>query len=695
MRLTRPRAALGIALLALALVLALLAFIPWATWLGFARERETAALESITLSWLVWTPAIAVVAVAARLGLGSRLDAALENWLQKLRALPALAVALAFAVAAAAAGVLLSAYLFERNPHLVDTIAQLFQARIFLAGDLTAAAPDHPEFFLGQHLVRHGGRWFSQYPPGQPALLAAGLAIGAPWLINPLFAAGTIALVYAAARRLLGEGSARLAAALYLVSPFALFMSASYMNHITTGFFLALALYGSVRAVEDGAGRVGWAVVAGLALGLAGLIRPLESAAWAAVLGFWMLLRGGWRPAVAAGAACVLAVSPLLAYNAATTGDALRFGYTLLWGDGHGLGFHIDPWGEPFTPLKSFAMTALDLQRLNAFLFEWPFPSLLFAIAGLVVAGWDRRRRAPAALLAALAFAAPFAYFFYWHRDDYLGPRFLFASVIPLILLTALGVVALDERAGRWRGAFRVAVLTGMLCALALNVPESAGVIAGRLPGMKLHPDREAREAGVERALVFVKVGWGNRLISLLWSWGVSATETERTFRTVDGCRLEEGLREADSLSFLGVDSAAVLARLSERLSAWRELELPVVYERWPEPSVRFDTTRALPELCAREVREDTRGFTLYGNLVWHNDPWLREGVVYARDLGPERNRMLMDRYPDRPYFTYGPLSGEPGAKPVLRPLAPAPGATLRSPADESRPPPPALGSEP
>ena len=56
------------------------------------------------------------------------------------------------------------------------------------------------------------------------------------------------------ARRILAEGSAKLAVALYVLSPFVLFLSASYMNHVTTGFFLALALYAALRAVEGDAG---------------------------------------------------------------------------------------------------------------------------------------------------------------------------------------------------------------------------------------------------------------------------------------------------------------------------------------------------------------------------------------------------------------------------------------------------------
>jgi hypothetical protein len=62
-------------------------------------------------------------------------------------------------------------------------------------------------------------------------------------------------------------------------------------------------------------------------------------------------------------------------------------------------------------------------------------------------------------------------------------------------------------------------------------------------------------------------------------------------------------------------------------------------------------------------------GYTLFETLIWRMDPWLRDGVIYARDLGPAINRRLRALYPDRPHLFYTPLSGEPGSPPVFLPL--------------------------
>jgi hypothetical protein len=55
--------------------------------------------------------------------------------------------------------VVVSTLAFEHRPQLVDSVIQLFQARIFAAGDVAAPAPSRPEFFVTQHMIVGGGRW--------------------------------------------------------------------------------------------------------------------------------------------------------------------------------------------------------------------------------------------------------------------------------------------------------------------------------------------------------------------------------------------------------------------------------------------------------------------------------------------------------------------------------------------------------
>ena len=130
----------------------------------------------------------------------------------------------------------------------------------------------------------------------------------------------------------------------------------------------------------------------------------------------------------------VLALALYLWWNAATTGDPFLPGYVRLWGESHGLGFHATPWGGEHTPLAGLRNELTDLALLAGFAFEWPLPALvpvgvLFA-AGWAGHRWDRR------LLAGFL-AIPVAYLFYWHRDSFLGPRYLYSGLAFLVPLTA------------------------------------------------------------------------------------------------------------------------------------------------------------------------------------------------------------------------------------------------------------------
>jgi len=74
---------------------------------------------------------------------------------------------------------LISLYVFNRTPHVHDEAAYNFQAKIFLKGRLYVPSPCAKEIFDFPHVVNNG-RWYSQYPPGFPALLSIGYIFKAP-----------------------------------------------------------------------------------------------------------------------------------------------------------------------------------------------------------------------------------------------------------------------------------------------------------------------------------------------------------------------------------------------------------------------------------------------------------------------------------------------------------------------------------
>jgi len=156
-----------------------------------------------------------------------------------------------------AAGLALSVY--ERHPHVPDEVAYLLQAGTFAQGWLALPLPPVPEAF-DTYLSDFGLRgWTIAVPPGWPAALAIGVAVGAGWLVNPLLAGLNVILAGLVLSRLYDRWTARLAVLLLAASPWHLFLGMSYMTHMWTLCCALLATLGVLRARETGQARWAWA----------------------------------------------------------------------------------------------------------------------------------------------------------------------------------------------------------------------------------------------------------------------------------------------------------------------------------------------------------------------------------------------------------------------------------------------------
>jgi len=560
-------------------------------------------------------------------------------------------------VAAGVALVTISVVVFHCRPVMVDEIVQLFQARIFAAGMVKAPPPALPEFFTTQHLIVDEHGWYAQYPPGHSALLALGLWVGAPWIVPILFSLGTIVVTVAFARRIYGEAVAGVTAALFLLSPFFLLMGASFMNHPPTLFFVSLALLAFVRWEETRGAR--WPLLWGAALGAAFLCRPVCAFATGGAMACFALpevvRRRRWVDVALAAAGFGALASSLLAFNWATTGDPFLPGYIKLWGASHGLGFHESPWGERHTPWTGLGDQLLNLSMLNEYLFESPVPGLAavgaFFALGLGERRWDRR-------LLLLFLSLPAAYFFYWHRDSYLGPRFLHTGLAFLLPLTARALLGLYGAARRRRLQFGdfgrpVSLVDGLtilmaaciVYALIVGMPSEFRIYQTRVPSMKVDLLAKARAQGLRSGLVFVAVAWGNRLINGLRAAGLSASATEKAYRQTDHCVLEGLLRQARAEGWSG-------ARLEERVRGAASPTPPSLVNLNGDPTLRLEPGSTLTPACADEIAYDREGFTLFLPHLNVNRPTLDGPWVVATDLR-NRDGALRARYPELPAYLY------------------------------------------
>ena len=339
---------------------------------------------------------------------------------------------------------LISYVFFRHIPHIHDEIAYLFQSKIFLQGRLYVPSPCGGNAFDFPHMINNG-KWYSQYPPGYPLLLLIGLMAGMPWIVNPLLAALAVIVLYYLGREIYGEKEGRLAAFLGAISIWFLLTSSTMLSHTGSMFFFAVFLLYLYRSLDRPS--LGCGLTAGLALGVAFLIRPFN----VAVISIPFLVFYGLRslpdlrrrlPNMAGLAAVFfMALTFLLAYNTLTNGHPLSMGYVVSHGGEHGLGFGRQGYlGIPHTPERGILLIGENLGAINKYLFGWPFTSLLFMVPFFLPLKEEKRFREADGLMVLGFLALMLGLFFYWGTVIFIGPRMYFEAFPLLILMTARGM---------------------------------------------------------------------------------------------------------------------------------------------------------------------------------------------------------------------------------------------------------------
>jgi hypothetical protein len=493
--------------------------------------------------------------------------------------------------------------------------------------------------------------------------LAPGILLHAEWLVNPVLGGVSTALIYIAARGLYGPKTGLVAAFLWATSAWVLFMSATYMNHVgaVTCALGAWALVWGPKRVNR------WhAFGAGLLLALVAMTRPLDAVAATLPVAVWVV--AGRRATIVGWMALGVVPVALLwgGLNWSLFGSPITLGYTVLQGEGLGLGFHTDPWGREYTPLVGLSNMVVAIRRLHIHLYEWPVLALL-PFAGWALFG---RQRGWRDVVVAVGFlSAPLLYFFYWHSGYYPGPRFYYIAAPFIVIGTA--------RAWRWAwglarrarcsviridAALVVAVGVVLVWGWSGVLPRRWEMYRAQLATMKLHPEKELVQQGVGRALVIIPESWSSRIVTNLWGLEARPELVERALRQVDACDLHRLVLLARNTRLPGSEVSGNLAGMLEMAGSAQ----PVA--NWPDPSLRLQPRRNLPSECRVEMQRDLEGFTTFGNLAWRNAVGLDEGIVFARDLY-ERNDVLFARYPGWQVWRFAPARGDPDGLPVMEPL--------------------------
>ena len=658
--LTERRSAAAIPLVT-ALLLCLFGVYPLAN--RFTGGEAVQWYGQVRQFWLVVGSALIVLLAILSHYAAAPMDRLWNEVVSRMMAIPSRVFVVGVALVTLAASIAITWYCFGRQPHNADEVAQLFHAKMLLHGRLTLPADPNPEFFGMDNMIEQG-KWYSQFPIGGPVFLAIGMAVGAAWLVNPVLLALSAMCLYGFVRRAYDERFARAVTLLFALCPFALFMSASFMNHVpvlwlTTVALMQLAIW---QESLDRRRIVRSAALIGLALGGSFSIRPLDALVVALVIGLAQLdtiqaKRGGahLQSLVAQVVAGLIPVAILFVVNAKTNGAPMRLGYEVLYGSAHQLGFHMDPYGTMHSPQRALTFASKYLLQLNVLLYEWPLPVVLIIAAGLAAlrrpTRWD-------ILMIGLAMAQLVAYAAYWHDGNFRGPRFLFTALPAIIILTARAPLWLgDVTRGSPRRLIRWLVPACVLFAwlsFGINMGVPARIRGYRKTAalMRVDPDRLVKKAGLHNALVFINEGQGARNLHYLWGLGLSRGNAARLMVSASPCAIR-----------LSMDAEQARRPVTERGRLDRLVKAALAFDR--------DTIRVQPAVCVEDVQMDREGVASFAPFFPANtfdaEGHLAGNVVYALDYG-NHDEALRARFGDRTWYRFGERMAAGDTIPTLRP---------------------------
>lgn len=549
---------------------------------------------------------------------------------------------------------------FDSGASTSDEVAQLWHAKMLAHGWLALPPDPNPEFFAIDNVI-DTGRWYSQFPIGGPLALVPGVLLGVPFLVNPLFAGLAAGACSHFTRVAFGELEGRVAAILFAITPNVLMMGGTYMNHVPVMFLAtaALAMLVEWDRADTPRRAMAWAAGIGVALGVAATIRPLDAAVLSLVIGSFQLFAmrrtpGRVREIGVQAIAGAIAVAPLFYANWRTNGSPFLFGYTVMWGPGHGIGFHPDPQGGVHTLARAVTYATTYVNELNISVMSWPVPAMLVAFVGL--AAMKRATRWDALVLGLIAVQVV-AYASYWWRGEFLGPRFLFTvlpAVVVILARTPFWIASYEgNAAGRGAAAFIVA------CTLIAwgpsfskyNVWGTTRAVRANRRSLRVDVLGAVRAANAHNAVVLVREAFPARLLRLLWGAGVSRANAAALLATRDGCSLLDVVRhaDADTARARGAAKAAYIDSAAVRLpgsvpsgAGGGDPQIRVVSEASfsPDCVAEFDDSKVVPESFGAALPLESIG----------PDGHLAGDVIYAMDLGAH-NDVLRKRFGARTWY--------------------------------------------
>jgi len=326
-----------------------------------------------------------------------------------------------------------------------DCAANLLQAELLLEGRFARPALEHPESFRTLHVLVTPV-YCSKYPPGYPAVMAVGLALGVVEWIPPLLCGLTVAATWWLGRRLIGRWHALLAAAGLAGCALVVDLGMLQISNTLALLLGALILGGWLRQQRRGWTYRGAGAI-GLLLGALLLTRTFDAVVLGVVLMVATVLKPGlacprarrWTAMLALGG--LPGAIGLSAYHHAVTGSPLRSPYVIYETQQSYTGqfifetvhpapnldrmpVNVRRFAESFTRPAHEAHSIARLpitawRRFNAFAEKLGGPLMLLPLVVLPTA-WRRRAARPIGAVALAYFGLYLVYAF--NEPRYLAP---------------------------------------------------------------------------------------------------------------------------------------------------------------------------------------------------------------------------------------------------------------------------------
>jgi hypothetical protein len=339
-------------------------------------------------------------------------------------------------------------YVFQQTPITDDERTYEFQAKILRSGRIFAPPPPIKESFKNIILIIEKNRWTGHYPLGHPFILVLGMLLGSKYFFPILFSGAIVLLTYLICMELFGKKKlALLSTLLMAISPLFIFTSSTLLTHTSSGFFLGLFMLLFLKSVEQEGGgwyRYLYALGAGLSIGFVFNMRPLTAVGIGLPFAVLLLMRlfRKRRGIYGKVALMILGFSALLLvtlwYNDQLNGDYFKFPveyYSAFVNQGHSHSLQ-----------NGFLNLSFNMIKLNAFLFGFPL-GLLFILIMVFKKTFTKGDKICS--IVVLSFATCYLAWWFPGVSD-TGPVYYYDLLIPIVILSARGILFLHKKVGQW-----------------------------------------------------------------------------------------------------------------------------------------------------------------------------------------------------------------------------------------------------